>query len=93
MRRMLFSSPVSKDERIQHLATTLYLRQRLVLETMKRYRGEELGRLIARLLTIMTGILHCAKQFAVLKGASERECPYFNEMNTRVNVLRDSVSE
>lgn len=27
------------------------------------------------------------------KGASERECPYFNEMNSRVNVLRDSVSE
>lgn len=93
MRRMLFSSPVSKDERIQHLATTLYLRQRLVPETMKRYRGEELGRLIARLLTIMTGILHCAKQFAILKGASERESPYFNEMNGRVNVLRDSVSE
>lgn len=84
---------VSKDERIQHLAITLYLRQRLVPETMKRYRGEELGRLIARLLTIMTGILHCAKQFAVLKGASERECPYYYEMNSRVNVLRDSVSE
>lgn len=84
---------VSKDERIQHLATTLYLRQRLVPETMKRYRGEELGRLIARLLTIMTGILHCAKQFAVLKGASEREYPYFYEMNSRVNVLCDSVSE
>lgn len=93
MRRMLFSSPVSKDERIQHLATTLYLRQRLVPETMKWYRGEELGRLIARLLTIMTGILHCAKQFAVLKGASERECLYFYEMNSRANVLRDSVSE
>ena len=77
MRRMLFSSPVSKDERIQHLATTLYLRQRLVPETMKRYRGEELGRLIARLLTIMTGILHCAKQFAVLKGGFREGVPLF----------------
>ena len=68
---------VSKDERIQHLATTLYLRQRLVPETMKRCRGEELGRLIARLLAIMTGILHCAKQFAVLGGLPRGSAPIF----------------
>ena len=77
MRRMLFSSPVSKDERIQHLATTLYLRQRLVPETMKRYRGEELGRLIVRPLAITTGILHCAKRFAVLRGLSKGSAPFF----------------
>lgn len=75
MRRMLFSSPVSKDERIQRLATTLYLRQRLVPETMKWYRGEELGRLIARLLTIMTGILHRVKRFAVLRGLPRGSAP------------------
>lgn len=37
------------NERIQHLATTLYLHQKLVPETMRQCRGEELGRLIARL--------------------------------------------
>ena len=60
---------------------------------MKRRYGKELGRLIVRPLAITAGVLHRVKQFAVLKGASERECPYFNEMNSRVNVLRDSVSE
>ena len=84
---------VSKEEWIQHLATTLCLHQKLVPETMKRCRGEELGRLIARLLTITTGIPRCAKRFAVLRGASEGECPYFYEMNSRVNGLPNSVSE
>lgn len=77
IQRTLWERWLAGDERIQHLATTLCLHQKPVPETMKRYRGEELGRLIVRPLAITTGILHCAKRFAVLRGLSKGSAPFF----------------
>lgn len=68
---------VSKDEWIQHLATTLCLHQKLVPETMKRRHGKELGRLIVRPLAITAGVLHRVKRFAVLRGLSKGSAPIF----------------
>lgn len=81
----------SGDERIQHLATTLCLHRKLVPETMKRRHGKELGRLTVRPLAITTGILHCAKRFAVLRGLSKGS-PLLFEMSGRVNGFPNSVS-
>lgn len=77
IQRTLWERWLAGDERIQHLATTLCLHQKLVPETMKRRHGKELGRLIARPLAITTGILHCAKRFAVLRGLMKGSAPIF----------------
>ena len=75
IQRTLWERWLAGDERIQHLATTLCLHQKLVSEIMKRRHGKELGRLIVRPLAIAAGILHCVKRFAVLRGGFRRGVP------------------